>query len=68
MSKHIIAFNADEVLAATVEVKKLAKALQGRKLEEGDWTALYCRVKRAPDRGWSNPERVNNNETAGRRD
>ena len=54
LSKHIIAFNADEVLAATVEVNKLAKALQGRKLEEGDWTSLYCRVKGAPDRGWSN--------------
>ena len=54
MSKSIIAFNSDEVVVTAAEVNKLAKTLQGRKLEEGDWTSLYCRVKGAPDSGWSN--------------
>lgn len=54
MEEYIQAFDADEVLLATAEVNKLVRSLQGRKLEEGDWTGLYCRVKGVPDMGWSN--------------
>ena len=28
--------------------------MMGRKLEEGDWTRVYCRAKGIPDEGWSN--------------
>lgn len=28
--------------------------MMGRKLEEGDWSSVYCRSKGIPDRGWSN--------------
>lgn len=54
MTKHLIAFNATELLSVTAEINNLVKSLQGRKLEEGDWTSIYCRVKGAPDPGWSN--------------
>lgn len=54
MAEYIQAFDADEVLMATAEVNKLVRSLQGRKLEEGDWTSLYCRVKGVPEMGWSN--------------
>ncbi len=50
----MFAFNADEFLTATAEVNKLVRTLRGRKLEEGDWTSVYCRVKGVPELGWSN--------------
>jgi hypothetical protein len=28
--------------------------MMGRKLEEGDWSSVYCRAKDIPERGWSN--------------
>ncbi|SRR6266487_2100839 len=28
--------------------------MMGRKLEEGDWSEVYCRAKDIPNRGWSN--------------
>jgi len=28
--------------------------MMGRKLEEGDWTRVYCQTKGIPDPGWSN--------------
>ena len=28
--------------------------MMGRKLEEGDWTSVYCRAKGIPEDGWSN--------------
>jgi hypothetical protein len=48
--------------AFTEEQKKRAKILlaakvasmMGRKLEEGDWSEVYCRAKNIPDDGWSN--------------
>jgi len=54
MAEYIQAFDTDEVLMATAEVNKLVRSLQGRKLEEGDWTSLYCHVKGVPEMGWSN--------------
>jgi hypothetical protein len=46
----------------TEEEKKRAKILlaakvaskMGRKLEEGDWSEVYCKAKDIPDNGWSN--------------
>lgn len=28
--------------------------MMGRKMEEGDWTRVYCQAKNIPDAGWSN--------------
>lgn len=28
--------------------------MMGRKMEEGDWSEVYCAAKRIPNRGWSN--------------
>lgn len=28
--------------------------MMGRKLEEGDWSSVYCRAKNIPEKGWSN--------------
>jgi hypothetical protein len=52
--EYLQAFNPEEVLEASAMVNRLVRSLQGRKVEEGDWTSLYCEVKGAPDRGWSN--------------
>lgn len=54
MKNYLQPFTAAERANAEDEVKQLATSLQGRKVEEGDWTALYCRVKNAPFAGWSN--------------
>lgn len=29
-------------------------SMMGRKLEEGDWSEVYCKAKDLPDNGWSN--------------
>lgn len=29
-------------------------SMMGRKLEEGDWSNVYCKAKKIPDGGWSN--------------
>ncbi len=39
---------AHRLLAAKVA------GMMGRKLEEGDWSEVYCRAKDIPNRGWSN--------------
>lgn len=44
---------------AELDLAKRALATQvatmmGRKLEEGDWTSVYCRAKNIPETGWSN--------------
>lgn len=54
MPRYLQPFTAEQRAAAEVEVKRLSRALQGRKLEEGDWTDLYCQVKGVPSPGWSN--------------
>lgn len=54
MAEYIAAFDQAEMLHATNLVNGLVQTLQGRKLEEGDWTSLYCAVKNAPEPGWSN--------------
>lgn len=54
MSNYMTPFTHDELVHANALVQRLAVSLQGRKLEEGDWTEVYCRVKGAPIPGWSN--------------
>lgn len=48
MAEYIQAFDPDEILMATAGIDKLVRTLQGRKLEEGDLTSLYCSVKGVP--------------------
>jgi hypothetical protein len=56
-------FNQQNILQAFTkpqfELAKLYLATQvttmmGRKLEEGDWSSVYCKAKGIPDGGWSN--------------
>ncbi len=54
MSNYLTSFDDEEMPKVESELTKLVKSLQGRKLEEGDWTALYCAVKGVADQGWSN--------------
>lgn len=54
LTEHLTAFDTDEMAAVAIAMNKLVRQLQGRKLEEGDWTDLYCRIKGAPAHGWSN--------------
>lgn len=54
MPEYLRAFTDDEMLEATVAVTKLTRTLQGRKVEEDDWTNLYCEIKNAPNMPWSN--------------
>jgi hypothetical protein len=54
MPQYLTPFSDSQLLAARIEVARLVRSLQGRKLEEGDWTELYCRVKGTPFSGWSN--------------
>jgi hypothetical protein len=47
-------FNPSEL----IDVKKLLSAkvatMLGRKMEEGDWSFVYCNAKQIPEIGWSN--------------
>jgi hypothetical protein len=54
MNKYLTAFTGDQMTLAAVEMNRLVRSLQGRKVEEDDWTNLYCKVKDAPHPGWSN--------------
>jgi hypothetical protein len=48
------AFTPDQRdLAHRLLAAKVAR-MMGRKLEEGDWSEVYCRAKNIPNRGWSN--------------
>jgi len=49
-----IAFNKHEEAKAKVLLATQVATMMGRKLEEGDWSVVYCRAKDIPDRGWSN--------------
>jgi len=50
----LVAFTPDQRdLAHRLLAAKVAR-MMGRKLEEGDWSEVYCRAKDIPNRGWSN--------------
>lgn len=48
------AFDDEQQLAAKVWLATQVASMMGRKMEEGDWTSVYCRAKGLPDTGWSN--------------
>jgi len=54
MTRFIRPFLDAELVEARQEMQRLAISLLGRKVEEGDWTDVYCKVKKAPPPGWSN--------------
>lgn len=48
------AFSVDERGKAKRLLASRVAQMMGRKFEEGDWSAVYCRAKGIPDQGWSN--------------
>lgn len=48
------AFTADQAKRAKLFLATQVASMMGRKLEEGDWSSVYCRAKNIPDFGWSN--------------
>lgn len=48
------AFSAKERDKAHTLLGSLVVSMMGRKLEEADWTEVYCNAKGIPVRGWSN--------------
>lgn len=47
-------FSSQEAQRAKVFLATQVAAMMGRKLEEGDWSKVYCRAKGIPEVGWSN--------------
>lgn len=52
--KTLQVFNNDQVKKAKVLLAAQVASMMGRKLEEGDWTKVYCQAKEIPQQGWSN--------------
>ncbi len=50
----LAAFTNDERTRAHRLLAGCVATMMGRKLEEGDWTNVYCRAKGIPVAGWSN--------------
>lgn len=48
------AFTEKEFLRAYVLLASKIATMMGRKLEEGDWSQVYCGAKGIPSQGWSN--------------
>ena len=48
------AFTDEEALNAKVRLATQVASMMGRKMEEGDWTSVYCLAKGIPETGWSN--------------
>jgi hypothetical protein len=48
------AFPPDQAKQAKLLLATQVASMLGRKLEEGDWSKVYCRAKGIPDAGWSN--------------
>lgn len=47
-------FSSDEYKRAKLHLATQVAHMMGRKLEEGDWSKVYCAAKGIPDSGWSN--------------
>jgi hypothetical protein len=47
-------FSIEEAKRAKIFLATRVTAMMGRKLEEGDWSTVYCRAKEIPEGGWSN--------------
>ncbi|MGB0561734.1 MAG: hypothetical protein ACPGVO_08000 [Spirulinaceae cyanobacterium] len=50
----IAAFSKTEFRDATHLLAAKVATMLGRKMEEGDWSFVYCNAKRIPEGGWSN--------------
>ena len=50
----VAAFTASEVGRAKLLLAGQVASMMGRKMEEDDWTAVYCRAKDIPETSWSN--------------
>lgn len=48
------AFSDKEAQMAKVFLATQVASMMGRKLEEGDWTKVYCQAKNIPESTWSN--------------
>lgn len=48
------AFTGSQLIRAKRLLAGQVANMMGRKLEEGDWTSVYCRAKQIPEEGWSN--------------
>ncbi len=48
------AFFDHEVKRAKIFLATQVASMMGRKLEEGDWSKVYCQAKSIPHAGWSN--------------
>ena len=53
-SEYLEAFSADELEDVQSLMAAQVITMAGRKLEEADWTAVYCEAKDIPYAGWSN--------------
>lgn len=51
---YLQAFTETEKNSAKLFLATQVASMMGRKLEEGDWSSVYCRAKGIPDGGWSN--------------
>ena len=47
-------FSNQEFQRAKLLLAAKVASMMGRKLEEGDWSEVYCKAKDIPDHGWSN--------------
>mgnify|MGYP000883791366 CR=1 FL=1 len=48
------AFSSQEAALVHQYLASTVANMQGRKLEEGDWSSVYCYAKKIPITGWSN--------------
>ncbi|MBY3333980.1 hypothetical protein HFN98_25665 [Rhizobium laguerreae] len=54
MTETLTVFSAEEARKAKLILATQMTTMMGRKLEEGDWSNVYCKAKNIPDAGWSN--------------
>lgn len=47
------AFTPEEAKRAKIFLATQVASMMGRKLEEGDWSSVYCKARKIPDAGWS---------------
>ena len=48
------AFSDEEAKRVKLFLATQVASMMGRKLEEGDWSKVYCQAKKIPQAGWSN--------------
>lgn len=47
-------FTDEQSRRAKILLAAKVASMMGRKLEEGDWSEVYCKAECIPDTGWSN--------------